>query len=98
MPSTLRIARIKPEDSLSDVNAVVVDGYVFDYLIDEEELKRAVVFCNHIPARKKLVVQDITNHFVECFGEFVGRPVTLREFLDAVIVGEMDNVNLQSEE
>lgn len=97
MKAKLQIVKIKPEDSASEVNAVVVDGHVFDYLIDEDELKRAIVFCNHIPARKKLVVQDITNHFIECFSEFVGRAVTMKEFMEAVQVGELDNVNLKLE-
>ena len=89
MSKSLEIRTEYSEEFAKPINAVYVDGILFDYAIDEESLWKAKMYCSNNPDLKKSVHGDIQKHFLMCFSEFVQKQVTLSDFLLAVKKGEI---------
>ena len=71
----------------NDYRAIFVDGHLFDWEMDLEGLKKAASFTAGNPTLQKSIEGDIQRHFVESFSEFIGRPITLIEIVEAINKG-----------
>jgi len=87
--SKLEIKKVYNEECKKDINVLFVDNEIFDYLIDEDSLRSAAIYCNQNPHLKNAVHGDIMKHFVESFSEFIGRPLTLEEINNSIKTGEI---------
>ncbi len=87
MIARIETKKIFSEECEKELNCVFVADVLFDYLIEEEDLRRAASFASHDEQKKKYIVGDIVQHFLSCFGEFIGRKIELREFLESVKCG-----------
>jgi len=70
-------------------NAIFVEDHLFDWWLDEDNLTVARQLCKKEPLMKKSVMGDIQSHFVQCFSEFIGREITLKEINQALNLGEI---------
>jgi hypothetical protein len=59
--------------------AIVIDNEVFDWGMDGESLRAAILMSKNDPEMKKTLMGDIQRSFVTAFSEFVGKPVTLSD-------------------
>lgn len=66
--------------------AIFIDGEHFDWSVDEESLKEAAAMGE---IYFQAVQKDIAKHFLDSLSEVVGREVTLAEFNQALITGEI---------
>jgi len=89
MAQKLEICRVHNEECGKEVNVLYVDGQMFDYLIDEDSLRSASIYCNKNPHLRKAVHGDIMKHFVDSFSEFIGRPVNLDQIYEGIKAGEI---------
>jgi len=88
--SKLEICKLYNEECGKEINVLFVDDQMFDYMIDEDSLRSASIYCNKNPNLKKAVHGDIMKHFVDSFSEFIGRPVTLDQICQGIEAGEME--------
>lgn len=70
--------------------AIFVDGELFDWGLEEEDLKRAKEFSETSLALRKSIHGDIQRHFLDSFAEFIGKAVSLRELNEAIESGCID--------
>lgn len=87
--SKLEICKVHSEDFGREINVLYVDDQMFDYLIEEDSLRSASIYCNQNPHLKKAVHGDIIKHFVDSFSEFIGRPVTLAQICQGIKAQEI---------
>jgi hypothetical protein len=87
----IEIRRVHNEECGKEINALFVDDQLFDYLIEEDSLRSAVIYCNQNPHLRKAVHGDIMAHFVNSFNEFVGAEYTLEEIYDGIQAGMIDH-------
>lgn len=90
MKATVHLKKIFSQDCGKEINALFINGFLFDYLIESDSLKQAAIYCANNPNLKKSVCGDIQKHFLDCFSEFVGRIVDLAEVNKAIRDGEID--------
>jgi hypothetical protein len=86
----LEIKKFYSEDAGKEINALYLNDEAFDYLIDEESLLKAKTYCDQGPNYRKSVYGDILRHFLGSFSTFIGRPVGLKELLQAIKDGEIE--------
>lgn len=74
-------------------NGIFVDEHLFDWGIDEEEVIAAAsaikekTFGDYTT---KAIENNIMEHFLECFSEFVGKNITMAEILQSIERGELE--------
>lgn len=73
-----------------EMRMIVVGNEVFDWGLDEEHFKIAQRVAKSDEAMKDVFLGEIQKHFVQCFSEFVGKQVTLKEISDALETGEIE--------
>ena len=83
----IEIRTIFNEECKKEINTLFVDDIMFDYLIDEDDLQKARLYCNQNPHLQKAVIGDIMKHFTDSFSEFVGKPYSLKEIVQAINKG-----------
>jgi aminopeptidase-like protein len=84
---------IKPwldEESGRTVNAIYLDGRVFDWGLVEDGILRAKEYIVQNPMVREVVYGDIQKHFLDSLSEFVGREVTLKELNAAIEKGYIE--------
>ena len=86
----VEVVRIHSEEMNKEVNAVSVDGVVFDWSMDPQEFSHARSLIQHHAGMKETVMLSITNHFLESFCEFIGREITLAQLNRAITSGELE--------
>ncbi len=69
---------------------LVFDGEVFDWGVEDTELKRAKSFCRNHPGLSEGITGSIQQHLLCSLSEFLGRDVTLAELNQAIKNGEID--------
>jgi hypothetical protein len=89
MPNTIKIVKIKSSEAGKEINMLVVGNEVFDWGIDDKSLIQTKKMIDQRPDMRESISMSIINHFVECFGEFLGREVTLPEIVSAINKGEI---------
>jgi len=72
---------IKEENGL---RKLFVDGEVFDWGIDDNILKSAILTIKTDSGMKDYVLKDIERHFVESFSEKIGKKVTLDDIIQDI--------------
>ena len=85
----LDIKNYKDEETGLEYRAIFVDGELFDWGIDPQQLQTAKAFIAQNPEMRKSVMGDIERHFVSCFSEFLERDITLAEINRALETGEI---------
>lgn len=65
-----------------------LDG--FDWGLDPEEVEKLKFACANDPHMTESYIGNVKNHFVECFSEFIGRPISLKEINDAIESEEIE--------
>ena len=85
----LKIIQIHSEELNKPVNALSVDGEIFDWGMDPEEFNRTKNLMLHHRELKESVILSLANHFTECFSEFIEREITLEELNQAIKKGEI---------
>jgi hypothetical protein len=75
------------DESGQTYRAIFADEQLFDWWLDEDNLTVARQLCKREPLMKKSVMGDIQSHFVQCFSEFIGREITLKEINEALVSG-----------
>lgn len=73
-----------------EMRMIVVGNEVFDWGLDEEHFKIAQRVAKSDEAMKDVFLGEIQKHLVQCFSEFVGKQVTLKEISDALEKGEIE--------
>jgi len=68
---------------------LAVNNEAFDWGIDEEHLKAVQVISKNDPEVKKNYIGSIQKYFVDCFSEFVGKEMTLKEINEAIKRGHI---------
>lgn len=69
---------------------IVVGDEAFDWTLDEDAVRKAVLMYGSDREALGGVVGNIISHLTECFGEFIGRPITLAEINHALEEGLID--------
>jgi hypothetical protein len=77
------------DDSGEICRGIFVEGELFDWGLDEADLKTAKTLIRQEPLMRKSVMGDIQSHFVACFSEFIGQEVTLSQINEALRTGEL---------
>jgi hypothetical protein len=85
----LEIIQIHSEELNKSVNALSIDGDLFDWGMDPEEFQHTKKLMKHHRELKESVILSLANHFTECFSEFIGREITLEELNEAIKKGEI---------
>jgi len=85
----LEIKRHYCEDTKREINALFVDGCLFDWGLELDDLKTAVGMCQNNESAKNTLRTDISSHFVESFSAFVSKELTLKEINAAIEKGEV---------
>lgn len=88
--SKIEVVRIRSEEMNKEVNAVSVDGVVFDWSMDPREFSQAKSLIHHHAGMKETIMLSVTNHFLQSFCEFIGRDITLAQFNKAILSGELE--------
>jgi len=91
MKVKVEIKDYKDEDTGFEYRALFVDGVVFDWGMDNASLLRAKKFARN-KLYEKSIIGDIQKHFLECFSEFIGQKVTLKDVINAIESGEIEIV------
>jgi len=78
------------EEFNKDINVLEVDGEIFDWGLDSASWAEAKKVISQHPELAETVTTSIVNHFCECFGEFVGRDITLEEVSEAIKRGYIE--------
>lgn len=71
----------------AEIRGLYVDGEYFDWAIDPDSIAQAKTIVNKDAFMGKGVEGMIQQHFITCFGELVGWPVTLAEVVEAIKTG-----------
>jgi hypothetical protein len=87
---TVKIITIPSEEFDKNINALAVDGEVFDWGLDLNSWDEAKKVISQHKELTETVTTSILNHFCECFGEFVGQNMTLQEINDAIERGYIE--------
>lgn len=72
---------------MDGIRIIAVDNEAFDWGIEEEDFKTINLIAKNDPEMKNNFIGNIQKHFVECFGEFIGRPTSLQEINKALESG-----------
>jgi hypothetical protein len=81
MMKKLSIINLYNEEFKKDISYLMLDNEVFDWGPDPEELQNAIKMINHNKDLKETILNSIIGHFVNSFSEFVGKKMTLDEFM-----------------
>jgi len=77
------------DESGAECRGIFVEDELFDWGLDEADLKTANALIKQDPHMRKSVMGDIQSHFVACFSEFIGREVILSQINEALRTGEI---------
>lgn len=77
------VRRITDDQGWSE-NALFIDGEYFDWSIDEESFDWAM---KQGPEMAIAAQEDIAKHFLDSLSEFVGRKLTMENFIEATQTG-----------
>jgi len=86
----IEIVQIHSDEMNKTVNALSVDGLVFDWCMEPKEFEHAKSLIEHHKGMKESIILSITNHFLESFCEFIGRKITLNELNEAILNGQIE--------
>lgn len=70
--------------NLEGVNYIVVGNEAFDWQIDPDQVKKVEFQINNDPMMKDTYIGSILNHFTNCFSEFLGKKVSLKDINEAL--------------
>jgi hypothetical protein len=84
---TIKIIKIYSEEFKKDVNALEVDGELFDWGIEIDSLENAKDAMQNYKEVGAAVVLNIATHFCNCFSDFVGEKMTLEEINKSIQQG-----------
>lgn len=86
----IEIVQIHSEEMNKTVNAISVDGLVFDWCMEPDQFNHAKSLIEHHKGMKESIILSITNHFLESFCEFIGQKITLNELNKAIMNGQIE--------
>lgn len=72
---------------MNGINIIAVDSEAFDWGLEEEDFKAMHLIIKNDPEMKKSFIGNIQKHLTQCFSEFIGRQVTLKEINEAIETG-----------
>lgn len=78
------------EEFEKEINAIAVDGEVFDWGLDPDSWLEAKKVISQHNELMETVTTSILNHFCECFSEFVGKNMSLQEINEAIEKGRIE--------
>jgi hypothetical protein len=64
--------------------AIYIDGVLFDWGLEPEDIERAKKFSRHSQTLKETLQRDIRKHFTDSFAEFLGKAISLKEINDSI--------------
>lgn len=85
----IEIVQMHDEQLDKTVNALSVDGNIFDWGMEKKEFEEAKKIILHDPKLRESIMLSIINHIVENFSDFIGRKITLNELNKAIKAGEI---------
>lgn len=80
----LQIIKAICEETKKEINVLTVDGEVFDWGMEPESVLNAQDMQRNHPQFIETIMKTVTEHFIECLSDFLGRKISLRDFNDAV--------------
>lgn len=83
----MRKVEIKPwfdQEEGKTVNALFVDGEVFDWGMGDDALRNARQYVNKNPLMEKAVYGDIQKHFIDSLCLFLGHSFTMKDLNEAI--------------
>lgn len=75
--------------NLENKNYLMVNDEMFDWAIEEDQVKQ---IADHIKCdvdMKDNMIASVFRNFTNCFSEFIGRQVTLKEINESILKGEI---------
>lgn len=75
---------------IEDKNYIIVENEGFDWEIDPKQLRMVEISISNDPAMRESFIGNMLNHFVDCFSDFIGKKVSLKEINDALEKGYIE--------
>jgi hypothetical protein len=87
MKKTFEIQEVYDPEEDRQFRALIIDGVLFDFGFDMEEVRRAKRICGQDSFLGKSLKGDICQFFLESLSEFLEQPITLAEVNAAIKKG-----------
>ena len=80
----IKIVKAICDETKKEINVLTVDDEVFDWGMDPSSVENAKHMQRNHPQFVETLMKTVTDHFLDCLSDFVGKKVTLEEFNKAV--------------
>jgi hypothetical protein len=87
---TFEIQEVYDPEEDRQFRALVIDGEVFDWGFEQEDIHKAKKFCGQDSFLAKSVQGDVCKFFLESLSEVLGRTITLAEVNTAIKKGHLE--------
>jgi len=67
-----------------------VESEAFDWQVTPEQLQFAAISIKNDPSMRQSYIGNIFKHITDCFSEFVGKKVSLKDINDAIENGYIE--------
>jgi hypothetical protein len=84
------IQEVVDPDTEERYRALAINGEVFDWGLEKEDMESAKKMCGSDPFLKKSLHGDICRHFITCLSEFLGKEITLKQVNEALEQGYLE--------
>jgi hypothetical protein len=72
---------------INGMRIIAVDNEAFDWGLEEDAFKAAQLAIKNNPKIKEIYIKNIQKYFLDCFSEFMGRTVTIKEINEGIKCG-----------
>lgn len=73
-----------------DQNILAVDGEAFDWGLDPADVQKMRLAIKKDEGVKDSFLGNVKHHFIMCFSDFLGRPITFKEINEALDRGYLE--------
>jgi hypothetical protein len=80
----LKIVKAICDETKKEINVLTVDDEIFDWGMEPDSVISAQDMQRNHPQFIETIMKTVTEHFIDCLGDFVGRKITLKEFHEAI--------------
>ena len=90
MRKSIVIQEVYNPETSKQYKVLLIDGEVFDWGVEIDDLKKAKSFCRNDSYLTKSVCGDICHHFLKSLSEFLNQEITLAEVNEALEQGHIE--------